>query len=79
MGFNIRNEANLIIHHGNHLLARTFCAEPYCPEEAGEEDCRNCEKEGCYSCQKEEQQKACVQKNIQISCVNQSRTQGGNL
>lgn len=27
----------------------------------------------------EEQQKACVQKNIQISCVNQSRTQGGNL
>ena len=57
------------------IMAITFSLAPFAQnhtaqKKLGEEDCRNCEKEGCYSCQKEEQQKACVQKNIQISCVN---------
>lgn len=78
MGFNIRNEANLIIHHGNHLLARTF-AQKHSAQKKPVRKTAVTAKKGCYSCQKDEQQKSCSQKDMQASCANQSRTQGGNL
>ena len=38
-------QVHFLLSADDDLLARTFCAEAFCPEEAGEKDCRNCEKE----------------------------------
>lgn len=66
------------------IMAITFSLAPFAQKHSAQKKpvrktAVTAKKKGCYSCQKDEQQKSCGQKDIQTSCANQSRTQGGNL
>lgn len=78
MGFNIRNEANLIIHHGNHLLARTFAQNHTAQKKPVRKTAVTAKRRLLLLPERRTAEGMCPE-NIQISCVNQSRTQGGNL